>query len=387
MVSKHELKGILILLLIIGLIAFVMAAINGNLERFGINWFSPKTVYDKIAYVSDGDIWVMDKDGSNQTRLTEGMKVSTAPAVSPYGNRIAFVGQGKFGRQVTTVSPEGGKVKYITSSAETKRMPTYSPDGSHMAYIMSNKIFVASSTGGSAHSVLPTHNEIHAAISDAVGRSEIPAYNNYAWGPEGNIMIGSARVGDGDNALTYLAGMEDGDSQRFPPLKENAKTQVVALDWALAANVFAAAETADKETFLLVCEGLQNTVPYPIGKRDVSDLALSPDGTLLLFAVRNVEDNTPPGIYRIDLQLKTIDFFAAGIYEDLSFSPDGESLLATALEGDKSDIVLITLSDNKMTRLTKDGKSRSGAWFPMKGFETVKKDGGHVHDEHCGHEH
>ena len=119
-----------------------------------------------------------------------------------------------------------------------------------------------------------------------------------------------------------------------------------------------------------------------MGNRELGGIALSPQGTVLMFSVKNVEDKTPLGIYRIDLDLKTIDFFAAGVFEDLSFSPDGESLLATEYDGDKSDIVLIDIAGAKMTKLTTDGKSSKGAWFPMKGFETVHEDDGHEHHDY-----
>ena len=43
-----------------------------------------------IAYDSDGDIWVMNPDGTGRRPLTQGPQIDTTPAWSPDGTRLAF---------------------------------------------------------------------------------------------------------------------------------------------------------------------------------------------------------------------------------------------------------------------------------------------------------
>jgi len=54
------------------------------------NWPSWSPSEDKIAYSSNGDIWIMDADGSNKTRLTSSPEMEYAPCFSPDGSQIIY---------------------------------------------------------------------------------------------------------------------------------------------------------------------------------------------------------------------------------------------------------------------------------------------------------
>jgi hypothetical protein len=112
-IKNPEARGILVLILIIAVVAFVMMTTTGKLEQwFGITLFSGPRAFDKIVFVSDRtgtrEIWIMNTDGSGQKQLTENARVVSAPAISPMGNRIAFVGSVGNAKQVFSVGTEGG---------------------------------------------------------------------------------------------------------------------------------------------------------------------------------------------------------------------------------------------------------------------------------------
>jgi len=75
---------VILVLLIAGLAAAYPATMQAS---------SPPT--GQIAFVRDGDIWIMDADGGHARRLTISSKTESRPAWSPDGRTIAFIRAGK----------------------------------------------------------------------------------------------------------------------------------------------------------------------------------------------------------------------------------------------------------------------------------------------------
>ena len=86
----------------------------------------------KITFGStrNGDSWVgvMDADGSNQKMLAEG----NAPDWAPDGVRIAF---SRNDGQIWVMNADGSNVRQITHSGTVKAGPSWSPDGNQMVFI------------------------------------------------------------------------------------------------------------------------------------------------------------------------------------------------------------------------------------------------------------
>ena len=89
----------------------------------------------KIAFTSwNGQkphIIVMDADGNNAFKLTDGVE----PSWSPDGQRIAF----SFGRdredQIHVIGVDGNGLKKVTRDLAVKGTPAWSPDGQQIAYM------------------------------------------------------------------------------------------------------------------------------------------------------------------------------------------------------------------------------------------------------------
>ena len=94
----------------------------------------------KIAFTSwDGqDRWkwenprimVMDADGNNPFKLTEG----ESPSWSPDGRRIAFTSGSNWKDQICVIGVNGNGFERVTKGAAIKGTPAWSPDGKRIAY-------------------------------------------------------------------------------------------------------------------------------------------------------------------------------------------------------------------------------------------------------------
>ena len=95
----------------------------------------------KIVFVSyrDGDtaeLYVMNADGSNPTRLTNNSAEDLDPTFSPDGKRILFSSDSSGRYQLYTIdAATGGDLKRLTNRDWNDQEPTYSADGGRIAFI------------------------------------------------------------------------------------------------------------------------------------------------------------------------------------------------------------------------------------------------------------
>ncbi|MBI2264198.1 MAG: PD40 domain-containing protein [Armatimonadetes bacterium] len=157
----------------------------------------------KIAFVSTRDtqpgdmynqyeVYVMNGDGSDQRRLTQGPDSSYNPAWSPDGKKIAFT----YGRDVSdigAINVDGGDRTILTDLPTDDKWPEWSPDGKSIAFTSEYPNFLL--------------YEMHTMNADGTGLATIPENplddKLPKWSPDGTrIAFHSTRETHQDEIYT-----------------------------------------------------------------------------------------------------------------------------------------------------------------------------------------
>ena len=148
----------------------------------------------KIAFKSmrDGnvEIYVMNPDGSDQTRLTNDPEYDDSPAWSPDASKLAFVSRRDGNYEVYVMNSDGSNVINLTNTTWTEEDPVangdpaWSPDGSKIAFI--------SGRGGKNGGIWVMNSDGTDPTQLTFGYERAPA-----WSPDGQ-RIAAKRDGFGD---------------------------------------------------------------------------------------------------------------------------------------------------------------------------------------------
>ena len=156
------------------------------------------SVNDKIAYELNGQIWVVNSDGTNNSPFPGITQPSPqTPAWSRDGSKLAFSSNG----DIWTINADGTNEQRVTNSASTDTEPSWSPDGTKIVF----------TKGGSG-----------IAVINIDGTGETPLTNNSSdnapdWSWDG-FKIAFRRGGTYDNSANngiYLMDANGNNPERI----------------------------------------------------------------------------------------------------------------------------------------------------------------------------
>jgi Tol biopolymer transport system component len=161
----------------------------------------------KIVFASDRDgnfeIYTMNADGSSQTRLTDNSVKDGTPFWSPDGTRIAFLSFIDGNMDIYTLNTDGTDQTRLTDHPAPDLQPSWSPDGHKIAFISArdrnSEIYVMNADG-----------------SDQTRLTDNPTMDLYpAWSPDSKkISFNSNRSGDG-NLKIYTMNADGSNQSRL----------------------------------------------------------------------------------------------------------------------------------------------------------------------------
>ena len=177
--------------------------------------FGEKTIFtSKIVFISNRDgndeIYMMDYDGRNQTRLTFNTTLDYMPAWAPDGKNIAFTSYRKNKAVLVILNPFEGEITEVASKG-TNFGPSFSPDGKKLAFCSqadegNTEIFVADSDGKNAKR-LTFNNAIDTAPSWSPTNREIAFTSDRGGTPQIYIMDAE---GSNVRRVSFGGGYHDG---------------------------------------------------------------------------------------------------------------------------------------------------------------------------------
>lgn len=169
---------------------------NASASDHGAVWSPDGTM---IAFHSSRDgnfeIYVMNADGSAQTRLTNDPAIDNSAAWSPDGTKIAFTSSRDGNPEVYVMDANGDNETRITNNGADDGKPTWSPDGTKIAF-QSNR------DGDFEIYLMNTDGSGLAQLTDNTTRDE-----GANWSPDGTrIAFTSDRDGNFENYIMNADG-------------------------------------------------------------------------------------------------------------------------------------------------------------------------------------
>ena len=214
-------------------------------------WFATSHLQAKIVFYSKRDenleIYTMDSDGSNQTRLTHHARADWSPTWAPNGQQIAFVSERDGNSEVYVMDADGKNQRRLTRHPGIDGYPDWSPGGSQIVFRSSRggkelnqdiDIFVMQADGSNVRqitrlgfasrpkwspdgkriafeAVIDDGRQVYAVNADGTHRWQVSKPEPEAamfvrgWSPDGKRILYMAAIGAKSNNASFVMATLD----------------------------------------------------------------------------------------------------------------------------------------------------------------------------------
>lgn len=97
--------------------------------------FHARRPADKDNALPTRKIWIVDRDGKNARKISDGTADEYHPVFSPQGAKIAFVSEANGSRDIWVMNADGKNPLPLTDDPGLEEHPCWSPDGHQIAYV------------------------------------------------------------------------------------------------------------------------------------------------------------------------------------------------------------------------------------------------------------
>ena len=174
---------------VLGLMILTMSAFGCGQREYSASPFGRSQIAFHSEREGNLDIYVMNADGTGQTRLTHNHTEDSYPTWSPDGSKILFESDRDGDFEIYVMDTDGSNITQLTHNEAGEFSSTWSPDGSKIAFVSfrdgSSEIYVMDADGSNQTRL--THND----LSD-----EAPHFS-----PDGSRIVSETGCG-----ITFKAG-------------------------------------------------------------------------------------------------------------------------------------------------------------------------------------
>lgn len=267
-----------------------------------------------VAFIANGDVWLMNIDGSNLRRLTQNGGLKSALQWMPDGKTLVYIS----GKNINTIDIDG-RADILMTFPNTQFLDSFrvSPDGKQVAISMNREMFVVPLD---LDKLKDAHGRdallgMKGCLSYAAGTQSADAAREFRWSADNKLlswMFLGKDLNDRQADLVRIFDITTCDPTRikkideFPGVRfETSKPTIADYDWdgkfLFVFNTILRNDAwGDLYTYNSDIHKGNQLKPIQ-GKCCYQDARWSPDGTFVLFAFqdRNLSTKAPTLLYYV----------------------------------------------------------------------------------------